>query len=197
MDFSNIVILMKMMSIMNKSTEIDESIEIGDSEVIIRIVISPVNVSGNRIKMNIFQPPRGTQDISCLRTELLTESECLSKGKEIASKRANSELHGFALLTKHCILSSEATVEDSRDPPNFYGHADIKMGIFNHTSEKMPLGFEEQELLDSIKEKLMSHSLFIEFKTKTIKQKNGDVNLTDCEKNELLHNYAERLEKVF
>ncbi len=65
---------MKMMSIMNKSTEIDESIEIGDSEVIIRIVISPVNVSGNRIKMNIFQPPRGTQDVSCLRTELLTKA---------------------------------------------------------------------------------------------------------------------------
>ena len=163
-------------------------VEIKDDEVIHRAAFRPYNANkSGKIKLNLFSPPKNLNELSCMRSSIMSIGDCFKKAKEIAG--VQKEFHGFALITNHCAKNSfpegdktiEIYIKDSRH--HFLGHADLIIGIKSLT-ESEPLPPSDKEKLDNIKSNLHRHTLFV--------TQNGIVDNQEihCDKNELLSNFV-------
>lgn len=164
-------------------------VEIKDGEVILRAAFRPYNANkSGKIKLNLFSPPKNLNELSCMRSSIMSIEDCFKKAKEIAGDQ--KEFHGFALITNHCAKNSfpeedktiEIYIKDSRH--HFLGHADLIIGIKSLT-ESEPLSPSDKVKLDDIKSNLHRHALFVT-------QSGGvdDNQKIPCENNELLSNFV-------
>lgn len=163
-------------------------VEIKDDEVILRAAFRPYNANNSgKIKLNLFSPPKNLNELSCMRSSIMSIEDCFKKAKEIAGNQ--KEFHGFALITNHCAKNSfpeedetiEIYIKDSRH--HFLGHADLIIGIESLT-EHEPLSPLDKAKLDDIKSNLHKHALFV--------TQNGRIDNQgiSCDSNELLSKFV-------
>lgn len=173
---------------MTSSISLTNIPDISDDEIILRAAFVPHNFnnSRNKIKLNVFQSPKGSEDLSCFRFSILNLQECIQRSRQIALKRGNNvQFISFVALTKFCIISSGASVVDS-SANHFLGHADIKLGIIRPKDDGVPLSAEDNAKLGTIKDELMRHSLELIIDI----QKYNPPQHENCKNNALLCSFA-------
>ena len=171
------------------SNEQAYSLEISDNEIILRAAFRPFNARkmGGKIKLNLFTlPQKKLDELSCMRSSIMSISECFEKAKKIAGK--DKEFHGFALITNSCANDASPPNEDGmvyiKDSRSYFlGHADLIIGI-KAPAEDEPLSCLDKEKFDSVRNNLYNHSVFVTQNGITVP------NNVSCNKNDLLANFA-------
>ena len=103
--------------------------EIGDDETIVRVIVS-WHLKKGKLHRNVFDSPRGKDEVSVIRLDYKDADFCKTHGK---TKVENSALtppklyKGLAAIRARSIREVGSEVVDSR--ATFEGHADIKHGI--------------------------------------------------------------------
>lgn len=108
-------------------------LEIDARETIVRGILTPVHIyqkgtKKGKLKPQVFQSPTGKDEVSTIRHKYMGNDFCKQKAKEIASANSN-QYHGLAIILVKNIRLVGSDVIDSREPPNFLGHADVKHGF--------------------------------------------------------------------
>lgn len=110
-------------------------LKINDRESIVRGILTPVHIHSKgakkgKLKPQAFQSPPGKDEVSTIRHKYKGSDFCKRKAKEIASSNPN-QYHGLAVIFAEQIRLVGSDIVDSRDPPNYLGHADIKHGFIS------------------------------------------------------------------
>jgi len=129
-------------------------IKINDCETIVRGILNPVHIyqSGPRkgkLKPQAFQSPVGKDEVSTIRHHYMGDDFCKRKAKEINSGK--NQYHGLAVILAEKVRSAGSYLEDSRNPPNYLGHADIKHGFISVPPDDPLSGNERLKQIDHIK----------------------------------------------
>lgn len=121
--------------------------DVSDDEKLARAIFHPFHIKKNKLKSAAFKAPSGRNDVSVNRLLALTSNQCKQKAKEI-ERKPHKVFRGFAVISAGNVRELGSDVLDSRDPPNYFGHADIIHDIvlekdqaappeFNHRLNKM------------------------------------------------------------
>lgn len=107
--------------------------EINDRESIVRGILTPVHIHSKgakkgKLKPQAFQSPPGKDEVSTIRHKYIGSDVCKGKIKAISSSNPN-QYHGLAVILAEQIRLVGSNIVDSRNPPNYLGHADIKHGF--------------------------------------------------------------------
>ena len=115
--------------------------EIPDSERIVRIIYSPMNIKEktNRIKSNFFVSPKNKDEVSVLRLDYTTPDFCKELGKKNQSPDKMRSYYGLARIDASEIRSVRADVIAS-GIKHVEVHADIVIGEI--VTEDMPISKE-------------------------------------------------------
>lgn len=124
--------------------------QVDDRERIVRAICTPYHVRSNgKLKWQAFDPPAGSDEVSVIRHDYISASECKFRGKQLAVVAAQKEYKGLAVIMSAAVRRHGADVVDSRDV--YIGHADIKHGIRRDRLEPPP-----PEILQKLKQRCES-----------------------------------------
>lgn len=139
----------------------DESlpVEIADDETIVRAILTPWYYKKGRLKRQAFKPPAGSSSLSVMRL-LMGADFCKDKAVEIGAANRNNEYCGLMTVRADAIRSTGSMVTDSRDPPNFLGHADIDHGFALPGKDEPPATPEKLQRMDDRCDALLEHANF-------------------------------------
>lgn len=106
----------------------DLPIEVNNSEMIIRFVLSPVhiNTKKNELKISVFRPKDGDHEVSVARLVHLGADGCKAKAKELESEKV--KYSGLARICAADIRKENSEVYDAR-AGYYVGHAHVSHGI--------------------------------------------------------------------
>jgi hypothetical protein len=114
------------------------SLEIADSEAIVRGICSPYYVKKGKVLPTAYRPPANREDVSVMRCDWIGADACKqhSKNLEDLTIKPPKTYTGMAVLSARHIRDTGARVVDSRE--QFAGHADILHGIRSAQGEPPP-----------------------------------------------------------
>lgn len=116
-------------------------VDITNDEKLARTVFHQFHINkNNKLKSAAFKAPPGRKDVSVNRLIALTANECKKKAKEIESK-SQKICQGFAVIEAGKIRELGSEVTDSRDAPNYFGHADIIHDVILKKHQPAPPDF--------------------------------------------------------
>ena len=131
--------------------------EIADDETIVRGILTPWHYKRGKLKKQAFKPPAGSSELSVIRL-LMGPDFCKNKATEIAAANTNNKYSGLLAIRADAIRNTGSTVKDSRDPPNFLGHADIDHGFKVPGKDEPPATPEDLQRLDDRLDELLKHA---------------------------------------
>ncbi len=114
-------------------------LDISDDEKLARAIFEPFHIKKGKLKSAAFKAPAGRRDVSVNRVRALKPDECKKKAKAIGN--AAKIYQGFAVLTAEVIRELGSDVEDSREEPMYFGHADIIHDIVLEKGQSAPPEF--------------------------------------------------------
>lgn len=125
--------------------------EVDNPEIIVRGICSPYHASASKkkLKPEAFDPYRGTDEISVMRHVMITADECKARSKKLADPGHGKIYAGMAALRAREIKNVGVRIVDSRE--EFYGHADIKIGIVRPIDEPPERGEDVKRLAEIAK----------------------------------------------
>jgi hypothetical protein len=113
-------------------------VDITDDEKLARAVFHPFHINKkNKLKSAAFKAPSGRRDVSVNRLTALTANECKQKAKEIENK-PQKIYQGFAIIEVGKVRELGSDVIDSREAPNYFGHADIIHDVILEKNQPAP-----------------------------------------------------------
>lgn len=115
-------------------------VEVADNEKVARAIFHPYHFNKkNQLHFTAFKAPAGRKDVSVNRLRALDANACKQKAKEIV--QPGKEYRGFAVIVVGEVRKLGSDVVDSREPPNYWGHADIIHAIILQKGEAAPPEF--------------------------------------------------------
>jgi hypothetical protein len=132
-------------------------VQIHDSETIVRAVMTPWHVKKGKAKWQAFKPASG-EGLSVIRL-VMGAAFCKQKAVEIAASNTNNEYYGLLTILAKDIRGCGSLIIDSRNPPNYIGHADIQHGLPDLLPDEPAMTADEQDGLKLRCEALIAVSL--------------------------------------
>jgi hypothetical protein len=112
----------------------------------------------NKVKLDIYDPTPGTNEISMMRSEFMGDQRCKSKALEMANP--NKRFRGFCLIESGVIRTLGNDVVDSRK--YFCGHAHIALAVQSPSSATIdPATPEAVKRFQDMKKELKAKSLYL------------------------------------
>lgn len=123
----------------------DLPIDINDRETIVRAVLTPWHVKMGKLKWQAFKPAPG-KGLSVIRL-CAGADYCKNKAVSIAAKNPNNKYIGLLSILAHDIRKAGSAIIDSRDSPNFFGHADVYHNLPELLPDEPALTPEDNDIL--------------------------------------------------
>lgn len=123
---------------------------VGDSERIVRFLLSPLHFRNGRLRSNAFNPSVGSDEISVNRLEIISIERTKPIAKGMAVANSQGEYCGFALHTKSSAMSCGVRDVKPDALENNKAHAEIKLGIVRKDLE---IPAEIMEIKDKLTER--------------------------------------------
>lgn len=139
------------------ATQLPKAID--DDETIVRGILTPWHCKNGKLRRQALKPPAGSSELSVMRLRMGADF-CKNKAVEIGSKNANNEYSGPMALGAAAIRRLNAAIEDTREPPNFLGHADVRYEFCVPGKDDPPATPEELKRIDDCLDVLLTFAIY-------------------------------------
>lgn len=102
---------------------------VGESERIVRFLLSPLHFKNGKLRSNAFNPTPGSDEISVNRLEIIPIEQTKPIAKRMAITNPTGEYCGFALHTKRSAIACGAKEVIPDKLEDNEAHAELKLGI--------------------------------------------------------------------